>query len=238
MRPQLFTIKLKIHKKECDKMAKSYYNVIETLVSIWAVNDNKLKLLLRRKKEDPYKGYWMLPGSILSNEETLEEQTKDIVVKMTQLPPIYIKGGAIFSNLERDPDERVIGQSFFALTLKDLVALDSLEEGMAWFDPNDLPKMAYDHKNIIESNFKDLKQMVIYNEDNILLKLFPSDFTIPEFQKFFEFILEREVDRRNFSKKVIGDKVVIDTGEKSLGGPGRPGKLYRLNSQLGERSKL
>ena len=38
--------------------------IIETLINIFTVEKGNLKILLQRKKEDPYKGYWILPGKI------------------------------------------------------------------------------------------------------------------------------------------------------------------------------
>lgn len=217
-------------------MAKTYYNIIETLVSIYAVNDGSLQILLKKKKEEPYKDYWILPGGILSQEETIEEQVENIMIEATGLPSIYKDQGKIFSNLDRDPNERIVACNYFALTIKSLVNNDTHE--IKWFDINKLPKMAYDHEKIVRENIERIKHQIIHNDNGILFKLFPSTFTLPELQRFFESISGRELDRRNFRKKVITNELVAETGEIEIKAKGRPGKLYRLNNKLEQRSIL
>lgn len=205
-------------------MAKSYYNVIEVLVNICAASDGKLKIFLKHKQNDPYKGYWLLPGNILPNDQTLEESADNTVVTSTNFPNMFLIEGQTFSNLDRDPLERIIACTFTSITVKELTN----NPDMKWFDVNDLPKMAYDHELIANANIKQLKKQIIRNENNILLKLFPNDFTLSELQQFFEYILNRKLDRRNFRKKLIDSNIVEQTGEK-INTAGRPSRLYVFN---------
>ena len=205
-------------------MAKSYYNVIEVLVNICAASDGKLKIFLRHKQNDPYRGYWLLPGSILSTDQTLEESADNTIVTATNFPSIFLIEGKTFSDLDRDPLERIIACTFIGITVKSLTN----NPEMKWFDINELPKMAYDHEAIAKENIEELKRQILINHNNILLKLFPNDFTLSELQHFFEYIMGRELDRRNFRKKLIDSKIVIETGEK-INTAGRPSKLYIFN---------
>ena len=205
-------------------MAKSYYNVIEVLVNICAVDDGKLKIFLRHKKNDPYKGYWLLPGNIVPNNQTLEESAEDTVINSTNFPSLFLIEGKTFSNLDRDPLERIIACTFTSVTLKSLTN----NPEMQWFEVDELPKLAYDHEIIAKENIKELKKQIMINQNNILLKLFPNDFTLSELQHFFEYITDRELDRRNFRKKLIDSKIVVETGEK-INTAGRPSKLYMFN---------
>lgn len=205
-------------------MAKSYYNVIEVLVNICAASDGKLKIFLRHKQNDPYRGYWLLPGNILSNDQTLEESADNTIVTATNFPSVFLIEGKTFSDLDRDPLERIIACTFIGITVKSLTN----NPEMKWFDINELPKMAYDHEAIAKENIEELKGQILINHNNILLKLFPNDFTLSELQHFFEYIMGRELDRRNFRKKLIDSKIVIETGEK-INTAGRPSKLYIFN---------
>ena len=56
-----------------DEMAQRYYNIIESLATIFTIDQGKIKVLLMRKKSEPYKGYWILPGGIVANNETIED---------------------------------------------------------------------------------------------------------------------------------------------------------------------
>lgn len=216
---------------------KTYYSIIEILVNIYAVDDGNLQILLKRKKEEPFQDYWILPGTILSKDETIEEATEDIMIAATGLPSIFKAQGDIFSDLNRDPNERIVACNYFAITIKSLVNNQDSHE-MKWFNVNDLPRLGYDHRKIIDDNLDKIRSQIIHNENGILFKLFPSTFTLPELQRFFEAVSGEKLDRRNFRKKVISNDLVSETGEFKTSKQGRPGKLYRLNGKLEKRSIL
>ena len=56
-------------------------NTVETLVNIFTIDKGQVKILLLRKKDEPYKGYWILPGGIVSNNETVENNVIDNILK-------------------------------------------------------------------------------------------------------------------------------------------------------------
>lgn len=166
----------------------------------------------------------MLPGDILSNDQTLEACAENIVVNSINFPNMFLMQSQVFSGLDRDSEERIIACSFTSLTVKEFVHTSEME----WFDISELPKLAYDHESIIKVNIDDLKKKVIKNDDNILFKLFPNDFTLSELQSFFENIIGKSLDRRNFRKKLLTENIVVETGEK-INTAGRPSKLYIFN---------
>lgn len=81
---------------------KDYINYMETLITIFTVNKGNLSVLLVRKKDEPYKGYWILPGNMLKNTETLEDSITDAVLDDTGLLNVYIEQCYTFSNLKRN----------------------------------------------------------------------------------------------------------------------------------------
>lgn len=215
---------------------EEYSVILETLVSVFTVENGVVKVLLMKKKTDPYRGYWILPTNILTNKETIEDNIHMIIKNRLRFPDMYLEQGHIFSDLSRDKDDRIIGVSYIGLIDSKMLeikkeARDDLE--LKWFNINDIPKMGYDHEEIVEDSIKLLRKKLLNSK--ILKNLFPSDFTLPEIQKVYEQILGRELDRRNFRKKFINLGIVIDTGDKNVGGNGRPGKLYRFNDNLKER---
>ena len=210
-------------------MENSYYNVIETLLLILSADEGKLKIYLEKKKEEPYKGYWILPGSILNNQTTLEDNAKIIYQKTTGLDEGSIFQTKAFSKLERDLNERVIAITFVAITDKTLIDIKQNTKEKAWFQIDELPKLGFDHEQIINEVNSELRKEITTNYDDMLIKFFPSDFTLPELQNFYEFVLSKPIDRRNFHKKFVNQDLVIDTGFKTTKGSGRPGTLYRFN---------
>ena len=59
---------------------RDYYQMLETLIGIFTIEKGKIKILLEKKNKEPYKGYWMLPGSMVLNTETLEDNITSLVV--------------------------------------------------------------------------------------------------------------------------------------------------------------
>ena len=210
-------------------MEKSYYNVIETLLLILSADEGKLKIYLEKKKNEPYKGYWIIPGSTLDNETTLEQNAENIYKKATGLDKGTIFQTRTFSNLNRLKNERVIASSFIAITDKTLTDIKQNTSDNAWFQIDELPKLGFDHEQIINEVITELRKKITTNYDDILIKFFPSDFTLPELQNFYEYVLNKPIDRRNFHKKFVNQDLVVDTGFKQAKASGRPGALYRFN---------
>ena len=209
----------------------------ETLVGIFTIDKSKIKILLLHKKNDPYKGYWVLPGNILNNKETLEDNVSSFVTDKLGLPSLYIEQCHTFSSLDRSNDERILATSYIGLIDNITLYLkketrDNIE--LEWFDINEIPKLGYDHEMIIENLIKYLKKRII--DSNILKILFPSDFTLPELQRVYEEILNIKIDRRNFRKKLINLGYIEYTGDINEGYTGRPAKLYRFKEDLEERN--
>ena len=218
-------------------ISKDYNQLLETLIGIFTVDKGKIKILLMHKKTDPYKGYWVLPGEFLNNKQTLEDNVTDVVCDKLGLPTMYIEQCYTFSNLKRDPDNRVIATAFIGLVDNITLVLKQQEREeieLAWFDINSIPKTGYDHDKIINKLIDYLKKRII--NSNILKILFPSDFTLPELQKVYEQILNVDIDRRNFRKKLVNLGYVIDTNDVTEGCMGRPAKLYRFNDEIEERN--
>ena len=218
-------------------LKEDYSLKLETLIGIFTVDKGKIKILMMRKKAEPYKGYWILPGKMLNIKETLEDNITNVVCEKLGLPTMYIEQCYTFSNLNRHLEERVLATTFIGLIDNITLVLKKQERDdieLEWFDINSLPKTGYDHDKIIHKLIAYFKKRII--NSNILKILFPSDFTLPELQKIYEQILNVNIDRRNFRKKLINLGYVVDTGDVNEGYMGRPAKLYRFNDELESRN--
>ena len=202
-------------------------NIIESLLIIYTADEGKLKILLKKNEEEPYKGYWIIPGEKLTDDTSLEDNPKVVFNNITNINIEDIKPAGIYSEINTD-QERIIELTYTAITDKNVVDLKK-EDSSEWFDIDELPKIGYNHSEIIEKATNNLKEKIIYNSDNIILELFRNVFTLSELQAFYENITGKTVDRRNFRKKILSQDLVIDTGEKTTSAAGRPGKLYIFN---------
>jgi 8-oxo-dGTP diphosphatase len=216
---------------------RDYYQMIETLIGVFTIEKGKIKILLAHKKTEPYKGYWVLPGSMVLNNESLEDNVASVVVDKLGIPNLYVEQCYTFSDVDRNSDNRVIAVSYIGLinniTLK-LKQVIKDDISLEWFDINSIPKTAYDHYKIIDKLILTFKSKII--NSNILKILFPSDFTLPELQKIYEQVLDTKLDRRNFRKKLMNLGYIEDTKDVNEGCAGRPAKLYRFKDEIKEEN--
>lgn len=208
---------------------------LETIITVFTVEKGQLKILLEKKKEDPYKGYWSLPTKILLRNETIEESIDDILEEKLGVSNIFKEQDYTFSNINRNPSDRVIGTSYICLIdvkTMEIKKEQGSNEEKDWFRIEEIPKTAYDHIDVINHAIEKLKTKL--NNVNVLKNLFPSDFTLPELQNIYESILNIKLDRRNFRKKIMNLDIIEDTGYKNIGGSGRPAKLYKFKENIKE----
>lgn len=207
-------------------------NKVEILDHIFMADKGSIKILLLKKETEPYKGYWSLPRGILKTTEEVENQATMISYDLTGIKDIEFQVNAIFSELDRIGEERVLGISCIALTDSVTVSLKQEEKELEfnWFDIKNLPKMVYDHTKVATEAIDDLQK--ILEDITMIKKLFPSDFTLPELQKVYEQVQNQELDRRNFRKKLMSLDILEPTGEHNMGESGRPAKLYRFKDKI------
>jgi 8-oxo-dGTP diphosphatase len=188
-----------------------------------------LKLLLIERDIEPFRYKWALPGGFVRMEETLEAAAKRELREETGLSHIYLEQLYTFGEVERDPRGRVISVSYFALV--NLVEA-SLQAGtdaksVQWFPCKQLPEVAFDHRTIITKALERLRGKVRYQP--IGFELLPERFTLTELQMLYETVLETELDKRNFRKKIENYELLRDTGETQQGKAHRAARLYTFD---------
>lgn len=209
-----------------------YINQIEIVTNIFTINKGKIMVLLFKKTEEPFKGYWMLPNNLLMTTETIEECACDTIFEWAGLKDIFLEQCNIFSQINRLPNNRILANSLIALVDYQSVQFKMEERSFfefAWFDINSIPKMVYDHREITMDAAEYIKRKIL--NSNILRKFYPADFTLPELQNVYEQSLGKKLDRRNFRKKILNLDFIESTGYKMNGGNGRPALLYKFKEE-------
>lgn len=210
-----------------------FRNLIETLISIYTIEKGVVKVLLLRKKTAPYKGYWMLPGQIISTHESAEDNVENVMYEKLGFAPMRLEQFGTYTKVDRLIDERVIAIGYIGLIDSKSVEIKKEERlgyETEWFNIASIPKMAYDHDEIMKDSIDYLRKKIV--NSNVLKSLFPSDFTLPEIQSVYEKILNKTLDRRNFRKKFINLGLIEDTGYKTESYAGRPAKLYTFKDEI------
>lgn len=207
---------------------KNQSNQIETVLNLFMAHDGRLEVLLIHKEEEPYKGYWMLPTSTVLTSQTLEENATLLLKNFLSSDQVPLHQNHTFSALDRYPDERVIGVSLVGIVDTITWQLNEAlsDQEAKWFEVANLPKLAYDHSEIIEKSLEMLQMGV--KTQGLLTQFYPADFTLPELQHFLEMLFDCAIDRRNFRKRLLNEELIEETGDKEKGQMGRPAKLYRF----------
>jgi 8-oxo-dGTP diphosphatase len=220
------------------KISKKYrFAVIATDVAIFTVQDNELRVLLIKMKKAPFTGTWAVPGGLVRPSESVDEGAKRILKEKTGVVNVYLEQLYTFGKVNRDPFGRVVSVAYFALIPSGGVALRTTEEyaDVDWFPVSKLPKLAYDHTEVVDCAVNRLKAKLGYT--NIVYSLLPSEFTLGELQNIYEIILDRTLDKRNFRKKLFSLKLVAKTGKRQMGEANRPAELYAFVSKKMQKAE-
>ena len=112
------------------------------------------QLLLIERKHDPYAGCWALPGGFLDEGETLEAAAARELLEETSAKVLELQQFKAYSAVDRDPRTRVISVVFSAKidAAAAVVAGDDAAKAV-WFPVSQLPKLAFDHANILTDYF-------------------------------------------------------------------------------------
>lgn len=202
---------------------------IHLISTIFTVDKGDTKVLLIKRKNDPYKNMWALPGGALYNNEDLENGLNRELKEKTGIENIKLSMFNVYGKLDRSPVFRMIAIGYIGVidsnrvkVLKETIKTSNAD----WFNIKDIPNLAYDHNEILNDALETLKEKIF--ETDILKNLFNDEFTLPELQKVYETILNKKFDRRNFRKKLINDGVIIDTNKVINFEGKKPAKLYKF----------
>ena len=203
---------------------------VTTDIVIFTIRDNQLKLLQIMRGGEPYKGHWALPGGFVQLDESLEEGARRELAEETGISGVYLEQLYTYGAVERDPRERVITVAYYALIASDKIVLQAATdaEAVGWFSMDELPSLAFDHKNIVADAHQRLVAKLDYS--TIAFQFMSNVFTLSELQNVYEIILREEMDRRNFRKWVLALDQIEETGDERRVGAHRPAKLYRVNN--------
>lgn len=199
---------------------------VTTDLVVFALGTETLDVLLSRRTRPPYRGYWTLPGGPLGIDEDLDQAASRRLIDETGVDGLYLEQLYTFGACNRDPRERSIAVTYFALVPRHLrphVACTRADTG--WFPANTLPELAFDHGHIIDTARQRLSAKIRYT--TIACQLLGPQFTLSELQQVYEILREERLDKRNFRKWVQSLDFVEETGEMRRTGLHRPARLYR-----------
>ncbi len=200
---------------------------VTTDTVVFTIRDQQLQLLLIRRGLPPYEGMWALPGGFLDIDENIDHCAQRELQEETGLSGIYLEQLYTFGAPERDPRERVISVTYYAIVpadrLRPRAGSDAVEA--AWYPLNNLPELAFDHDKIIEMAHQRLISKTYYS--TIAFQFLTERFTLSELQSVYEILRGEKLDKRNFRKSILALGQIEETNELRRHGTHRPARIYR-----------
>ena len=174
---------------------------VTTDVVVFTFQDSRLQVLLVRRRNAPYRGLPALPGGFVENREPLERAALRELKEETGLRGVSVEQLSTFGDPHRDPRGRTISVVHLALVAPGRpLRAGSDAAAVGWWPVDELPRMAFDHRCIVDCAVEHLRDQLDYTTAGF--QLLPRKFSLPELQALYESVLGRKLDKRNFRKKM------------------------------------
>jgi len=118
------------------------------------------KIIVIRRRNEPFKGYYALPGGIVEYGETVEEAVLREVKEETGLDVKIYKLVGVYSDPKRDPRGHFVSICFITLPVGGELKAGSDAKDIALFSLDNIPKLAFDHNKMIEDAKKYLIELL------------------------------------------------------------------------------
>jgi 8-oxo-dGTP diphosphatase len=212
-----------------------YFNIAVSVdCVIFGYDEKELKVLLIKSDLEEFSGLNSLLGDLVRPDEDIETASYRILKDRTGMDDVFLEQVGAFGSLDRHPSGRVITIAYYSLIDIQHHKLQLNNNELDWYPVNEIRKLAFDHKLILDSCLKRLQEQVM--DQPIVFNLLPEKFSLRQLQELYQAILGVDLDRRNFRKKIAIKDWLQDLHEMENDVPHRPGKLYKLRSEFRKKA--
>jgi 8-oxo-dGTP diphosphatase len=199
---------------------------------IFGFRNSELDILLIKHGEGISKGRWALPGGWIRYNESIDVAANRLLTSLTGVSNIFLEPLRAFGEVDRYPGKRVITLAYYALINADNYSLSAgfTASDAKWFKIHEVPKLPYDHNKILDTGFQYLKHKV--RHEPLGFNLLPKKFTLHQIQKLYEAILETELDKPNFRRKLLNMNLLVPCDEKQRDVSHRAASFYRFDKKI------
>ncbi len=220
--------------KELNLKTAALEKIISVDCVIFGYDNKELKVLLIKSDLEEFAGLYSLLGDLVRPDEDLENASYRVLTERTGMEDVYLEQVHTFGGIGRHPSGRVITTAYYSLIDIKHHRLQLSHNDLHWHTVNDIKKLAFDHKSIMDTCLNRLREQVM--EHPVVFNLLPEKFSLRELQDLYQAILDIDLDRRNFRKKIAIKDWLMDLNEMENDVPHRPGKLYSLKRQHQRKS--
>ncbi len=207
---------------------------------------------IEENKNNIKRGALTLPGDHIREDEQLDESAARVLHELTNLDNIFLEQFHAFGHPNRvknetdrkwmesiraEPNARVITVAYYSLVRLDMYSpsASSFAKHAAWFPISSIPELAFDHNLIVDRALQALRQKL--RNEPIGFELLPPKFTLSQLQKLYETILGKELEKRNFRRKILKKDFLIGLDEKQQGVPHKAARLFKFDKEQYEGLK-
>jgi len=187
--------------------------------------------LLIKRDFEPERNKWSLMGGFVQNNESPEEAASRVLKKLTGLENVYMEQCSVFGDPGRETNDRVVSICYFALIdTQQYKHILSDDYEAKWFPLQQHPTLIFDHEQMISSAQHRLRMKAALYP--ILFELLPEKFTIPQIASLYEGVYNIELDKRNFSRKLLSSGLIIKLQEKDKENSKKGAYYFKLNTAI------
>ena len=213
-----------------------YLVAVDCIIFGYDILEKEIKLLLIKRSFDPAKGKWSLEGGFVDENESLDQAACRILRKLTGLESVYMKQSYSYGVTDRDPGARVISTAYFALIgIRDINRELTEQNGAHWRSIARLPDLIFDHSAMVKKALIDLQNQIKVKP--VGFELLPEKFTLVQLQDLYEAIYQRNVDKRNFRKKILSMGILEKLDEKERETSKKGAYYYKFEKDKYEKLK-
>ncbi|MCR4809614.1 MAG: NUDIX hydrolase [Prevotella sp.] len=199
-------------------------------VIVFGFEENRLKVLIGRRKMDPGRGEWSLYGGFVAADEGIDQCAERTLLELTGLKKLFIRQVGAFGAIDRDPGERVVSVAYYALiNVKDYDEKLRVKHNVEWVDVNQLPALYSDHNEMVRQALR--RMQLKMRTEPIGFRLLPQLFTLTQLQRLYEAVSGQEIDKRNFRKRIKEMDFIEKTELIDKYSSKRGAALYRFNKK-------
>lgn len=195
--------------------------------------ENGVSVLLINRKYNPFKDKWAIPGGFVLEDESLENAVFRELKEETGVEINYLEQLYTFGKPDRDPRRRIVSVVYFGLVNSEQfskLSADTDASEAKWFNIKELPELAFDHDSILEVAIERIRNKIKYQP--IGFELLDEKFPFSDLENLYSILLDKDIDRRNFKKKIQKLGILEELNEKAKStGAGRPGNLFQFNQK-------
>jgi 8-oxo-dGTP diphosphatase len=197
---------------------------------IFGFDGEHIKILLIKRGLEPEKDKWSLMGGFVKPEESLDGAANRVLSQLTGLEGVYLEQIQAYGDPLRDPIERTLSVTYFALIDINKYKTQLSDQYHAeWFLLKETPKLIFDHDKMVENAKERIRYKAALHP--ILFELLPKKFTLPQLQNLYEDVYNTNIDNRNFIRKISATGLLIKLPEKDKTGSKKGAFYFKLDKK-------